>query len=85
MLSSKDRSALSAIGDSADPDLAGRDSGIFKMQFMQRSIAAQQERAKAEKEALLKELSELDRTADSGDDEVRTFIYSLLLVANILK
>lgn len=40
------------------------------MQFMQRSIAAQQERAKAEKEALLKELAELDRTAYS-DAEVR--------------
>jgi hypothetical protein len=38
------------------------------MQFMQRSIAAQQEQAKAEKEALLQELADLDGTAGSDSD-----------------
>jgi hypothetical protein len=38
------------------------------MQFMQRSIAAQQEQAKAEKEALLQELAGLDGTGGSDSD-----------------
>jgi hypothetical protein len=55
-----DRAALETIGESHDPELAGRNAGLFKMQFMQRSIAAQQEQAKAEKEALLQESAGLD-------------------------
>lgn len=68
-MSRKDTALLDTLGTSEDADLEGRGKGIFKMAFMQRNMDAQVERAKKEKDELLRELAE--GALESSDDDQR--------------